>query len=68
MQGKYSIELFCEGGEGAGIETVLVRHDSLATSRALYKAAVLNHPDRLVVLRDHARVLARSDRPETLPK
>ncbi len=68
MEGKYSIELFKEGGEGAGIERVLVRHDSLAVARALYKAAVLNHPDRLLMLCDRARVLARSDRPETLPQ
>ncbi len=68
MEGKYSIELFREGGEGAGIEKVLVRHNSLATSRALYKAAVLNHPDGLLMLCDRARVLARSDRPETMPK
>jgi hypothetical protein len=63
--GKYSIELFREGGEGAGIETVLVRHDSLAVSRALFKAAADKHPGRLVMLCDRARVLARSDRPET---
>ena len=63
--GKYSIELFREGGEGAGIEAVLVRHDNLAVSRALYKGAVLSHPNRLVMLCDRARVLARSDRPET---
>ncbi len=50
MEGKYSIELFRDGGEGEGIEGVLVRHDSLAVARALYKAAVLNHPDRLVRL------------------
>ena len=68
MEGKYSIELFREGGEGAGIESILVRHDSLSVARALYKAAVLNHPDRLVMLCDRARVLARSDRPETMPR
>ena len=62
VDGKYSIELFHQGGEGAGIEKVLVRHDSLAVSRALYKAAALNHPDRLVMLCDRARVLARSSR------
>jgi hypothetical protein len=67
-EGKYSIELFRDGGEGAGIEVVLVRHDSLAAARALYKSAILNHPDRLVMLCDRARVLARSDRPETMPK
>jgi hypothetical protein len=66
--GKYSIELFREGGEGADIETILVRHDSLAVSRALYKAAVEKHPGRLVMLCDRARVLARSDQPETWTK
>ncbi len=68
MEGKYSIELFREGGEGAGIEGVLVRHDSLAVARALYTAAVLRQPDRLIMLCDRARVLARSDRPETMLK
>jgi hypothetical protein len=29
MEGKYSVELFREGGEGAGIETTLARHDDL---------------------------------------
>lgn len=68
MEGNYSIELFRDGGEGAGIESIIVRHDSLATARALYRAAVLNHPDRLIMLCDRARVLARSDRPETMPQ
>lgn len=66
-EGKYSIELFRDGGEGAGIEGVLMRHDSLAAARASYKAAVLKNPGRLVMLCDRARVLARSDRPETMP-
>jgi len=61
MEGKYSIELFRDGGEGAGIEKIiekiLVRHDSLTVSRALYKAAVLNIPERLIMLCDRARVL-----------
>ncbi len=59
MEGKYSIELFREGGEGADIEGVLVRHDSLAVARALYKAAVPRQPDRLIMLCDRARVLAQ---------
>ena len=33
------IELFRDGGEGAGIEKILVRHDSLTVVRALYKVA-----------------------------
>jgi hypothetical protein len=67
-KGKYSIELFRDGGEGAGIEKILVRHDSLSVSRALYKAAVLKTPERLIMLCDRARVLARGDRPETMPE
>jgi len=68
VQGKYTIELFRDGGERAGIERVLVQHHSLATSRALYKAAVKNNPERLVVLRDGSGILERSDRPETTPQ
>jgi hypothetical protein len=65
VRGAYKIKLFREGGEHAGIERVLVQHHSLAISRALYKAAVKNNPERLVILSDSARVLARSDQPET---
>ena len=68
MQGKYTIELFRDGGEHAGIERVLVQHHSLATSRALYKAAVKNNPERLVILRDRWQILERSDQPETPPQ
>jgi len=67
MRGRYSIELFREGGEGAGVERVLVQHHSLAISRALYRAAIKNNPERLVILCDNSRILARSDRPEATP-
>ena len=62
------IELFRDGDEGAGIEKILVRHDSLTVARALYKVAALNCSERLIMLCDKARVLARSDRPETMPE
>ena len=68
MDGKYSIELFRDGGEGAGIEKILIRHDSLNVARTLYKVAALNCSERLIMLCDRARVLARSDRPETMPE
>jgi len=51
MDGKYSVELFREGGEDAGIEATLARHDDLATARALYRWHTLNNPGRLVMLR-----------------
>ena len=44
MEGKGSIELFREGGEGAGIERVLARHDHLPTARALDKIRLLDNP------------------------
>jgi hypothetical protein len=68
VQGKYTVELFRDGGEHAGIEHVLVQHHSLATSRALYKAAVKNNPERLVILRDRSRILEGGDQPETPPQ
>ena len=67
MEGKYSIVLFRDGGEGAGIEKILVRHDSLPVARVLDKVAALNCSERLIMLCDRAHVLARSDRPETMP-
>jgi len=60
MGGKYS--------EGAGIERVLARHENLHTARAPYKAGVSDNPGQLIMLCDRARVLARSDRPETMPE
>ena len=63
MEGRYSIVLFREGGEGAGIEATLTRHNDLATARALYRWHTLNNRGRLVMLCVRARVLARSDRP-----
>jgi hypothetical protein len=68
MEGKYCIELFRDGGEGAGIEEILIGHDSLSVARALYKVAALNCSERLIMPYDRTRVLARSDRPETMPE
>jgi hypothetical protein len=66
-EGKYSVELFKEGGEGAGQEEIIDRHDNLTIARAIYRGRVSQYPGRLVMLCDRARVLARSDRPETMP-
>jgi len=46
MEGKYSIVLFRQGGEGAGIERMLAHHDDLSTARALYNAHVKDNLDR----------------------
>jgi hypothetical protein len=66
-KGKYSVELFKEGGEGAGQEEIIDRHDNLTVARAIYSGRVTQYPGRLVMLRARARILARSDRPETMP-
>jgi hypothetical protein len=65
--GKYSVELFKEGAKGAGDEEIVDRHDNLIVARAIYRGRVSQYPGRLVKLRDRARVLARSDQPETMP-
>ena len=33
-EGKYSVELFKEGGEGAGQEEIVDRHDNLTVARS----------------------------------
>jgi hypothetical protein len=65
-EGKYSVELFKEGGEGAGQEEIIDRHDNLTVARAMYRGRVSQYPGRLVMLCERARILARSDRPETM--
>jgi len=64
LAGRYRIELCGSGGE---IDAVIDSDDRLDTARLLYWHAVMNHPNRLVMLCDRARVLARSDHPETMP-
>jgi hypothetical protein len=64
---KYSIELFKTGGEGAGIEEILDRHADLKTARSIYRTCVERYPGLLIMLCDGTRVLARSDRPDTVP-
>ena len=39
-EGKYSVELFKEGGEGAGQEEIIDRHDNLTVARAIYRSRV----------------------------
>ena len=56
-----------EHGKGAGQEEIVDWHDNLTVARAIYRGRVSQYPGRLVRLRDRARVLARSDRPETMP-
>jgi hypothetical protein len=57
-EGKYSIELFKPGGEGAGMKEILDRHDNLTIARAIYRGRVAQLPGRLVMLCDKARVFS----------
>jgi hypothetical protein len=66
--GRYTIVLFRDGGEGAGIECVLDNDDHRDAARALYRQAVVQHPGQLVMLCDRAHVLARSDRSKKTPR
>ena len=66
-RGRYSIMLFRDGGEGSGIAVMIDSDDRLDAARALYEREIMKRPGRLVMLCDRARVLARSDRPETMP-
>ncbi len=66
-EGKYSVELFKEGATGAGQEEIVDRNDNFTVARAIYRGRVSQYPGRLVKLRKRTRVLARSDRPETMP-
>jgi hypothetical protein len=54
-------------GPDAAIEGVITSEDDLTKARALYRLAIAHNPDRVILLRDRARILARSDRPDTMP-
>jgi len=69
LNAKYTIELCKEGGLGAGIDgPPLDAHDDLTVARMLYRMHARERRERVVLLCDRARVLARSDRPETMPR
>ena len=56
LAGRYRIEI-----SGEGIVAVVDSDDRLDVARSLYWHAVMNHPNRLVMLCDRDRVIARSD-------
>jgi hypothetical protein len=62
LAGRYRIEISSEG-----IAAVVDSDDRLDVARSLYWHTVMNHPNRLVMLCDRNRVIARSDQPETMP-
>ena len=67
MRAKYSIELAAQAVLTFGIDGVIASDDDLTTARAFYRAAAADNPDRVILLCDRARILARSDRPDSMP-
>ena len=59
---RYWVALFKAGGEGAGVERELERCCQLEEAYSKYKEYTALYSDRLVMLCDRARVVARSDR------
>jgi hypothetical protein len=53
---------------GSGVETVLTHDYKLQVARDLYRMIVARCPSRFVVLCDQGQVLAKSDRPELMPR
>jgi len=64
-EGKYSIELI-RGGESADIQIVLAREDDLKVAHTLFNVIADKYPDQPIMLCDRARILARTDFPETM--
>jgi hypothetical protein len=67
-EGKYTVELCRHGGPYHGIDGVIASHDDLSAARKLYRRAVASNPDRVVILCDGGRILARSDQPDSMPQ
>jgi hypothetical protein len=63
MKTQYSIELITESRDRFAGESILARESDLDAARALYKFCARQFPNRVVLLADRARVLARSDYP-----
>jgi hypothetical protein len=62
MKTRYSIEVIDRGrDEGVGTERTLARESDLDAAHALYKFCARQFPERVILLTDRARVLARSD-------
>jgi hypothetical protein len=62
MENRYWVALFKGGGADSGVERELAREDRLDIALARYKQSAAMYPNRLVMLCDRAKVLARTDR------
>lgn len=62
MNNRYSIELIEQSWDNwVAAERILARESDLDAAHALYKFCARQFPNRVVLLADRARILARSD-------
>jgi hypothetical protein len=63
MKTPYSVEAIEPSRNGLVVERILARESDLDAARAFYRFCVGQFPNRIFLLADRARVLARSDCP-----
>ena len=62
MENRYSIELIEKKRDNwVAAERILARESDLAAAHALYEFCARQFPNRVILLADRARILARSD-------
>lgn len=63
MSAQYSIEFIEQDSEDVSVEHILARESDLDAACAFYRFCTRQFPNRVILLADRARVLARSDYP-----
>ena len=66
MRGKYTIEICHPGGEYAGIDKEFGHTNDPNVTLKVCSLLTGKYPDRIVMLCERGRVLACSDRPDTI--
>jgi hypothetical protein len=61
MKTQYSVELIKMSRDGFTDASILARESDLDTAHGLYNFCARQFPNRVIILADRARVLARSD-------
>ena len=56
-----------DNDEGRRVEAIITHERKLQIARILYRMMIGKFPGRLIILCDQEQLLARSDRPETMP-
>lgn len=64
VHAKFTVELCKPGGPSAGVDDVMACGADLMEALAFYRLAVAFNCNRIILLCEHGRILARSDRPD----